>query len=941
MDDNILGLLEESYGNNNVEAIMVNGEPNGVIKIEIPGSMIVNGCDDSYVSTVYVNTNELGENVNVSAYIPGSEGLTNDANLIRKYYGENAINNFNYECFKGSNNEDWRPSKSGIFSMANSSSDEGNCAEAAMDVAATINKGVSNIDINGFSDGALISVKRANQFAGNHPGVDMSLYLCDPNKANENMGIDTSNLTKNGIPIYYYTSVDENHQKRLDEFVRLFPDVNLSKIVCSMGHNEINDQILSNIMLVNKQSPFIFAYGDEIFKWTGEVFETLTPEEQAKWQAKPDVSIVKTNSETVANMLNEIRSSMQKSISNNPQKLDIQNSTVGIIGGIEKSQLAYLSINNDLQNKLKGELNAIYSIADNYYRLDQNLADMASNLKRIADSGVSYVGHNSDINSILNISFTDQITFTRDFQIEKCSGEKVGKVTVEDLNSMLSSNGIVFGNLNAEIEAANATITSIDNLRSIIGSDLISSAWEVVGVKLDAYKELEQLRIDSNLLLQNAYTAALNHIKNYMGEYTSLDTGKITEFRELVASFEAEIESTQMEMVKTKDIPINNMDKSGKIEVTYITVPYYSDGQIAAMREKVEKLKEQIIEYNKLIDRLVGLSVALNEASEMVNNAMQQVYNTYGSAVSNFVSGKPVSYSPSNKNSGIENGGGSRFSPQMESLEPIKTMEDLGLNSSNMNPDDVNRINSCIEGWPEDLSKGRIDVLRNALSLAQDTDKNTKTKYSMEDRLKGYDTDKPESLDCSSSVSWSYNKAGFSVDRNANTASYVKAENGNTNFVAIERDELIPGDIALVNKSKDGNGANHVGIYLGIDSVGNRTFIDFNKNPSRDGFGFAQNLGARDGQYRRYDGIDGEILNQHSIAINKETIMNDNPLPPPIQDIPSEQDLQLANNDPVINDITIVPAIQDIPSDDYFKQWMEANAKEREIINASYNKGVF
>lgn len=118
------------------------------------------------------------------------------------------------------------------------------------------------------------------------------------------------------------------------------------------------------------------------------------------------------------------------------------------------------------------------------------------------------------------------------------------------------------------------------------------------------------------------------------------------------------------------------------------------------------------------------------------------------------------------------------------------------------------------EGWP-DMDSRRADV------IAKGATRIGKTSYSMwgEDTRSG--VDEPRTLDCSSFVAWSFQKAGFTdVPYTSTTGTYISS----ANFVRISASELVPGDIGLKNTVPAG-GENHVGIYVGKDRNGTQMWL--------------------------------------------------------------------------------------------------------------------
>lgn len=118
------------------------------------------------------------------------------------------------------------------------------------------------------------------------------------------------------------------------------------------------------------------------------------------------------------------------------------------------------------------------------------------------------------------------------------------------------------------------------------------------------------------------------------------------------------------------------------------------------------------------------------------------------------------------------------------------------------------------EGWPDMDGKRAAVIAKGATRIGKAT-------YSMygEDTRSG--ADNPRTLDCSSFVAWSFQKAGFTdVPYTSTTGTFVNSPN----FVPVSASELLPGDIGLINTIPSG-GSNHVGIYVGKDQNGTQMWL--------------------------------------------------------------------------------------------------------------------
>lgn len=126
------------------------------------------------------------------------------------------------------------------------------------------------------------------------------------------------------------------------------------------------------------------------------------------------------------------------------------------------------------------------------------------------------------------------------------------------------------------------------------------------------------------------------------------------------------------------------------------------------------------------------------------------------------------------------------------------------------NQETRSRLEEVSASWPGDLEEGRKNIIVKGCTLAGYT---TYDMYGADTRS---GVDFPRTLDCSSFTAWCFQKCGYTdVPYWSTTGTFLSS----SNFYQINRTELKPGDIGLINWVGEG-GSNHVGIYVGCDSTG-------------------------------------------------------------------------------------------------------------------------
>lgn len=141
--------------------------------------------------------------------------------------------------------------------------------------------------------------------------------------------------------------------------------------------------------------------------------------------------------------------------------------------------------------------------------------------------------------------------------------------------------------------------------------------------------------------------------------------------------------------------------------------------------------------------------------------------------------------------------------------------KESSVSSADLNSitDDAAReyLGKLMDTWGNDVTDERAEViLRGATRIGH-------SRYSQSyAEGRGGDSDDQEVFDCSSFVGWSFYKCGHEdVSYMSTTASFTGSP---ALFEQISIDELVPGDVGLMNSSQALYNANHVGIYVGDDN---------------------------------------------------------------------------------------------------------------------------
>lgn len=143
-----------------------------------------------------------------------------------------------------------------------------------------------------------------------------------------------------------------------------------------------------------------------------------------------------------------------------------------------------------------------------------------------------------------------------------------------------------------------------------------------------------------------------------------------------------------------------------------------------------------------------------------------------------------------------------------------------GISPAFVKVESQNKLKSVKKQWPKHLSKKRKKLIEAGVSLVGKTRWESKA-WSNRVYKAGK---KPKSLCCSSFVSWCFYYSGVDKKIDYDCWKFLTSKY----FEQISRDELLPGDIALISKSRRINDVlhrGHVGIYVGKNKLGEDVWL--------------------------------------------------------------------------------------------------------------------
>ena len=603
---------------------------------------------------LYIPPNFNSSNVTVVAHLPGSGGSRNDAIPIR-------------ETFMGENAPDY------IVAISSHSSDNGQLLECVSEICNDNNLNITDLSLSTFSASGGQGFKTLETFLENNPDVNASMFVADGYSMESNYFQNIDTIAKNDVPVVLV--MPKGQIRRLESLAKSLAEqgVNIYFIESDRGeHVAINRDMLSNGMVeyslgiidemsgenLEKCNYKLLKYDEETKKFVyvdsfdeirhetafGSEFKLLNMKENpyAEGTLGSDLYLV-------ASSINAIRGTL----GNTNYQSAVCTGTSSIPGQLSNAQNSLLGISSDLNNSLSSETTVIASIAQTIHDMDVERANAAGTLSDGSGllSGTNLYG--DLLSAITSMDLSLGYTTFQSFMFNPSSHVEgnSGKLCMSDINAMLSGGSLV-GPLheNFESERASATKTKaeLDNLTGLITSsnNFQGEIWNKVVDKLNQYSDNMQLRIKSADLLENAMVKALTLIKDYMGDYEELDDSKLPELREKITQTKAQIAEAQTIINATKQVTHTYTDANGKVQ-SYTTTEYvYSASARQAAMRFIREATILLQELSKEVEKLEGLPIILAQAEQIVNDALSEIYASYGVSVSDIVVGHESSYIP-------------------------------------------------------------------------------------------------------------------------------------------------------------------------------------------------------------------------------------------------------------------------------------------------------
>ena len=334
-------------------------------------------------------------------------------------------------------------------------------------------------------------------------------------------------------------------------------------------------------------------------------------------------------------------------------------------------------------------------------------------------------------------------------------------------------------------------------------TELTGNGYDQIRQKMSFYADALNKTAKICFLFANNVTAANHKMITYMEDLDEIDTS-------LIGETEASLRAAHAELDRLESYyPVTYTDKEGNSCTTWERAG--SDAEIAYCKE--------VIAYLEHILKLMKGLKAEDDADFGMLDAISEDINNLSRAIS-----------------GIDLFDFSSISSSANMLDDFVTPY--------MSESQIALLEEAIASWPADLGEDRkliIQIAMTYLGRGHIYDQIRRGHYQNE--FYGHYNAPPDAmyLDCSSFVSRVIREyqeqmgIDYTIKENLYTGGYVGTGDSRP-FDKISNNELLPGDIVLLNTSTDkSQGENHVAIYVGKDSSGKNIYIECTQKDKTNG----------------------------------------------------------------------------------------------------------
>ena len=324
------------------------------------------------------------------------------------------------------------------------------------------------------------------------------------------------------------------------------------------------------------------------------------------------------------------------------------NSTADLFNNLSSSNNYLFGLSSNLLNGISNDVNNIEQMLTNWAKTDADLANLANSLNN-GNLNASLVGDSFTMDSMHFSEITSSFSGLFSGRVSEGS---VGKISMSDLGSMFNGTTLTgsLGNLlDSEISDARNLQNSINSL--ISNPNIASPGWNSMLNRLNFYEGCCEVRGWAAETLKAAYEKAFKIIYDHIYPDEDMDDSQIPEYVDKIEKLTKDINQAIFTIAALK--AQNNVlsavgpncttwydEKGNECGYCDYSPVYAARAQIATNNALIEsttrakEIAEEAREEAKIyLNRLRELSVKMNEANNIINDAINQIESKYASEV--------------------------------------------------------------------------------------------------------------------------------------------------------------------------------------------------------------------------------------------------------------------------------------------------------------------
>ena len=275
----------------------------------------------------------------------------------------------------------------------------------------------------------------------------------------------------------------------------------------------------------------------------------------------------------------------------------------GIISTVSTSSNIILNDTGNIANLFGGLL-------QNYSYLENELSKDVNDIGVLASDLVYLSSDIKDYNPYILVFSNDEYKFDIN---EKVIEGKIGSLSVNEIDNLLSNSGVVNSLFNNEIENSTLLIKQIDEL---INSEINGPAWNEAKSLLICLKKNHEIRIRSAKYLKGELTNILQNLKNYIEPDSEITDENLNELENKISSLENEIHSLESQ-VSYMDDYVYYEDKYG--------IHKEGNPHKAQMQALIREKYNQLSSLRQIVNRIKGYCNLMNISINSINNLYNEV----------------------------------------------------------------------------------------------------------------------------------------------------------------------------------------------------------------------------------------------------------------------------------------------------------------------------